>query len=178
MNSFVLAIRNEINILNIAYTIVQIRKGLNAIFSRWSIKVLLLSMLSIKSFKNEYESVFSFVQSWVPGLISNYSRVTKSIMSFKYHIGHAKFLAKRPQLEAVVYTHINPFPKAAALQEKRKMPSIPRLPAISLSILDSDIWLNECQCLGIPSYNYAILKAFWKDHISYISNQRSVNSHI
>jgi len=34
MNAFILAIRNDINILNIAYTIIQIRKALNAIFHK------------------------------------------------------------------------------------------------------------------------------------------------
>jgi hypothetical protein len=115
------------------------------------------------------------VQAWVPGLISNYSRVTKAIMAYKVHSAHARFLTKRPQMEAVIATHINPFPKALSIHEKRKVPFIPRLPAISLSTLDSDIWLTECNSLAIPSIQICDTQSQFKN-ITYpiIANQRSI----
>lgn len=34
---------------------------------------------------------------------------------------------------------------------KKNKDRIPKMPSISLSLLDSYIWLNECQSKGIPS---------------------------
>lgn len=177
MNQFILAIRNDVNILNIAYTIVQIRKALNAIFQRLKYKgSFTIYASALKALKMNHGSVYSFITAWIPGIISNYARVTKSIMSYKRYIAHAQHLAKRPQMEAVIATNINPFPKASSLQEKRKVPFIPRLPSISLSVLDSDIWLNECNCLGIPSIQICDTQSnFEKITYPIISNQRSMN---
>jgi len=71
--------------------------------------------------------------------------------------------------------YVTPFPNASSLIKKRKPTRYLRYPSISLSLLDNLIWLNECQCLNIPSIQLCDTQSFF-DKIIYpiISNQRSI----
>jgi len=176
MNSFILAKRNDINILNITYTIIQIRKALNTLFNKIRFRgSFTLYAQAFKALKMNHESVFSFITAWVPGLLTNYRRVTKVIKAYKYHIAKAVYILKRPQLNALVHVNIKPLPRASFKRRRRRIPHIPKFPVISLSILDSDVWLNECANLGIPSIQICDTQSqFGKVTYPIISNQRSI----
>jgi ribosomal protein S2 len=176
MNAFILAIRNDINILNIAYTIIQIRKALNAIFHKVRYRgSFTIYAQAFKALKMNHRSVFSFITDWVPGLLSNYKRVTTAIKAYKLYNARTQYFLRRPQANAITHTHIKLIPTASTFRPKKRPSFIPKIPAISLSILDCSIWLHECVCLRIPS----ILLCDTQSHISkatypIISNQRSI----
>jgi ribosomal protein S2 len=176
MNSFILAVRNEIYILNIAYTMIQIRRALNTIFHKVRYRgTLTIYAQALKALKLNQESVFSFVTTWIPGLLTNYKLVTTAIQAYKIHLATSIFFLKRPQLKAINQINLNSLPLASTIRNRYKIPHIPKFPSISLSILDCPIWLNECECLGIPSIQLCDTQSpFQKVTYPIISNQRSV----
>jgi ribosomal protein S2 len=81
MLNHILAIRNDLHILNLTTTIIQIRKALNPVFNRIQSRgSLLIYAQSFKAFKFNHEAVFTFVTSWLPGLISNYKQMIPSLV--------------------------------------------------------------------------------------------------
>jgi ribosomal protein S2 len=176
MNSFILAVRNDIYILNIAYTMIQIRKALNTIFHKVRYRgTLTIYAQASKALKINQESVFNFITSWIPGLLTNYQLVTTAIQAYKIHLAISLSFLKRPQKKAIEHTYLNPLPLASTIRNSFKVPHIPRVPSISLSILDCPIWLNECACLGIPSIQLCDTQSsFGKITYPITANQRSV----
>nr|ADZ99056.1 ribosomal protein S2 [Physarum polycephalum] len=176
MNSFILAIRNDIHILNITYTIIQIRKALNTIFHKVRYRgSFTIYAQAFKALKINHGSIFSFITDWVPGLLTNYKRVTRAIRAYKLHLARTAYFLKRPQLKAIAHSYFNPIPKSSLFKRRRRTPQIPKFPAISLSILDSNVWLHECLCLRIPSIQICDNQSqFEKVTYPIISNQRSM----
>lgn len=130
---------------------------------------------SSKALKIHHDSVFTFVQTWVPGIISNYRRVIRSIIVHKqFNNKPSCFPGKRPQLDKTYSTLINNLPTSLSMKKKLKYRF--RFPAISLSTLDNYLWLNECQSLAIPSIQVCDTQSYFHQ-VTYpiIANQRSIN---
>ena len=68
---------------------------------------------------------------------------------------------------------------SSLVKSNRRFRKFARVPNISLSVLDSFIWENECNCLGIPSVILADSQTSY-DNIAYpiIANQRSILLHV
>jgi ribosomal protein S2 len=177
MLSHILAIRNNLHILNTASLIIQIRKALNALFSRiHSRGSLLIYAQAYKALKINHEAVFTFVTSWLPGLISNYKRmitmlsVNREVLSI-----YGKRFFKRPQLDALSATNFRPVLQVSSICFPKKTAHLAIIPSISLSVLDDFIWLNECHNLQIPSIQICDTQSSF-DLVTYpiVANQRSV----
>jgi len=178
MVSHILIVRNDINILNMAFTIIQIRKALNTLFKQ------MLSRGSFLIYAPAYESlkldnrnvVFTFVTSWLPGLISNYKQVITALSYNKKAVSlYGPQLFKRTQADALIGTKFKPVPNVSAILRPSRVTRFPRVPSISFSVADSFIWLNECHNLNIPSIQICDTRSLF-DKIQYpiISNQRSI----
>ncbi len=87
MNYHILAIRNDIHILNLNPTLIQIRKAVGAVFNRVLKRG---SFLVYANYKNSFtfssNAVPYSVTKWVPGLLSNYKNVIKDIWLTKKSI--------------------------------------------------------------------------------------------
>jgi ribosomal protein S2 len=176
MLTSILFIRNDMHILNLTYTIIQLRKAINALFHRIQTRgSFLIYAEEYNALKMKHDSVFVFVNSWLPGLLTNYKRVIISVAVNTFHQATVKPLLSRGQLEAVQASKFTPFPTARVIYDKTLFPRIPKLPSISLSISDNFIWLNECHNLGIPSIQLCDTQSNF-DLITYpiVANQKSV----
>ena len=180
MNLYILAIRNEINILNISLTIIQIKKALNTIYNITRFRgSLTIYADATRAIKMNHSSVFSFITDWVPGLLSNYQRVNTAIMAYKKSFTKLSPFLNRSQLKSIENCNITVKPPAFLWRYERTsniIPSlIPRFPNISLSVLDSEIWLRECYRLGIPSIQICDTQSLYhKVAYPIIANQRSI----
>jgi hypothetical protein len=81
----------------------------------------------------------------------------------------------RPQLDAISATTTNPVLEISKILYEERASRMTKIPAISLSVLDNFIWLNECHNLGIPSIQICDTQSYY-DLITYpiIANQRSI----
>jgi len=177
MLSHIIGVRESLHILNTAFTVIQIRKALNSIYHRvFSRGSLLIYAQAYKATKFNHGSVYTFVTSWLPGLISNYKQVAGTLAFHRKIIpeyGHAFF--SRPQLDALSASKTE-FNLQMYKTLFDRLPSrYAKIPSISLSVLDDFVWLNECHNLGIPSIQICDTQSFY-DLITYpiVSNQRSV----
>jgi len=176
MLSNILIVRHDVHILNLGMTIIYLRKALNALFYRMKTRGTFLIYAEAHNALNlNHDSVFIFANSWLPGLITNYRRVSLSVASTKFHKAHIKPFLSRNQLAAIDNVRLKPFLRSIARYRKGLVPRIPRLPAISFSVLDNFIWLNECHNLKIPSIQLCDTQSVF-DKVTYpiIANQRSV----
>jgi len=177
MINHILAIRNSVHILNTASTIIQIRKALNSLFHRVHYRgTLLIYAQAYKALKINHEAVFTFVTSWLPGLISNYKQMVSTLSyNRKFMSLYGSTFFKRPQLDALNASITKPVLKISKIIYPRRPARIASVPTISFSVLDDFIWLNECHNLGIPSIQICDTQSRY-DLITYpiISNQRSV----
>jgi ribosomal protein S2 len=177
MLSHILAIRNDLQILNLAFTVIQLRKALNSLFNKMLYRgSFLIYAQAHKSLKIDHNAVFTFVNSWLPGLISNYKQMITALSQNRSILSYfgAEFF-KRPQLDALATSYTNPVLKPQAILYPKRRSRFARVPTISLSVLDSPIWLNECHNLAIPSILVCDSQSAY-DKVTYpiISNQRSV----
>jgi len=176
MLTSILFIRNDMHILNLTYTIIQLRKAINALFHRIQTRgSFLIYAEEYNALKMKHDSVFIFVNSWLPGLLTNYRRVVINVAVNTFHKSTVKPLLSRGQLEAAQSTKFTPFPTARVIYDKTLFPRIPKIPSISFSISDNFIWLNECHNLGIPSIQICDTQSTF-DLIAYpiVANQKSV----
>jgi len=177
MSSFIIAKRNDIHLLDITYTIVQLRKALNAVFSKVSSRGTFLIYAQAKNaLKLNHEAVFTFVTQWVSGLISNYRQVIKTIVITRKRVAILGPFLSRPQVDALSTIRHTPRLSGTSVFKWRRSAFIARVPAISLSMKDSYIWSNECHCLRIPSIQLCDTQSLF-EKITYpiITNQRSVS---
>jgi ribosomal protein S2 len=177
MLSHILAIRNDLQILNLAFTVIQLRKALNSLFNKMLYRgSFLIYAQAHKSLKIDHNAVFTFVNSWLPGLISNYKQMITALSQNRNILSYygAEFF-KRPQLDALAASYTNPVLKPSAILHPKRRSRFARVPTISLSVLDSPIWLNECHNLAIPSILVCDSQSAY-DKVTYpiVSNQRSV----
>ena len=173
MKSHILLVRNNIQILDLTHTVIQIRKSLNAVFQRVKYRgCFLIYAQAFNALKLNHANVFIFANAWLPGLISNYRRTIIPLYTYRKYNAQMLPVLTRPQLETMGTITYRAVPKAYSGTIKRRIPPIP---SISLSLLDSYTWLNECHNLGIPSIQICDTQSYF-DKVSYpiISNQRSV----
>jgi len=177
MNDHVLAIRNDIHLLSLSVTALHLRKALNAVFSKVKKRATFLIYATLQNaLKLNHYAVFTFVDLWVSGLISNYFTVINEIVINKTHKADLLEITSRPQKAAADGTMHKPILKATALYKNKKATKIGSVPAISLSMRDNYIWAHECNCLGIPSIQVCDTTSTF-DKIDYpiVANQRSVS---
>jgi len=176
MLSNILIVRHDVHILNIGLTIIHLRKALNALFYRIQSRGTLLIYAEAHNALNlNHDSVFIFANSWLPGLLTNYRRVSLSVAITKFHKAYLSPFLSRTQLAAIDNVRVKPFLKSLLRFRKGLLPRIPRLPSISFSVLDNFIWLNECHNLKIPSIQLCDTQSSY-DYVTYpiVANQRSV----
>jgi ribosomal protein S2 len=176
MISHILAVRKDLYILDLALTVIQLRKALNATYNKViSRGTILMYAESHEAIKFGNNSVFIFVTSWIPGLITNYAQTMKSIsVSVKKQRFYAGLTLTRPQQDAMFA--LNKTETSATLLKlyPKRRTRFPRIPSISFAVSDNPIWLNECRHLGIPSISICDTLSFY-DRIDFpiIANQRS-----
>lgn len=176
MLSNILIIRNDVHILNLGLTVIQLRKAINALFYRMQARGTFLIYAEAHNALNlNHDSVFIFANSWLPGLLTNYRRVSLSVAVNKFHKSRIYPFLSRTQLTATNNIRLKPFLRSILRFKKGKVPRIPKLPTISFSVLDNFIWLNECHNLKIPSIQLCDTQSFF-DKVTYpiVANQRSV----
>jgi len=176
MNLHIAAIRNDIHLLNLGLTTIHLRKALNAVFSKVKKRGTFLIFAQAKNaFNMNHSAVFTFVTSWVSGLISNYKRVVNEIVNNKRHKATLLPYLRRPQIDAIDNFKQKPRLIASKIYRTKRAAKVARVPSISLSMRDSHIWAHECACLRIPSILLCDTQSEF-DKISYpiIANQRSV----
>lgn len=173
----ILGVRNEINVLDLSQTLIQIRKALNLVFNATLCRrTLLIYSQAQNGIKFDNNAVFTFVNAWLPGLITNYRQLIISLhRNAKSLYRFGAFYLTNPQLQALqVFSHR---PKLLPSLIRRKIFKVRygNIPNLSLSLLDSPVWLNECHSLQIPSIQLCDTQASY-DCITYpiISNQRSI----
>jgi len=172
----ILIIRNDIHILNLSNTIINIRKALTALYHRIKNRGTMLIYAEIKNqLKITNDAVFVFVNSWLPGLLTNYRKMSLVVASNKFHRTTFEPLLSRPQLHAIQNTKIKAIPVVNARFKRGLQPRIPRVPSIAFSPSENFIWLNECLCLAIPSIQINDTQSF-TNLVTYpiIANQRSI----
>jgi ribosomal protein S2 len=177
MIAHILGVRNDLTILNLGYTLIQIRKALNVVYSKIIGRgSLLIYARANKSQFIETDTVYTFVNMWIPGLISNYKRVITSIhKNVRALHNFGSIYLTRPQLDALDATRYHASLLPSNVKKVNRYRRFARIPNISLSVLDSFIWLNECESLAIPSIQLCDSQTFI-DNVTYpiIANQRSV----
>jgi ribosomal protein S2 len=177
MIAHILGVRNDLNILNLGYTLIQIRKALNVLFSKIIGRgSLLIYAQSNKSLFVDHDAVYTFVNAWLPGLITNYKQVITSIYKNAKALQYfGSIYLTRPQLDALASTRNRAALVPSQIKSKNQYRRFARVPNISLSVLDSSIWLNECECLAIPSIQLCDTQTNL-DSVTYpiIANQRSI----
>src|ERR1700761_9160705 len=182
MISHILGIRNDVNILHLGYTLIQIRKALNVVFNTaMSRRSLLIYAQAKNNFRLESRAIFTFVNAWLPGLLTNYKQSIKSIHLNKLKLFRSgRLYLRRPQVEAAntIQYRRRLFPtfiKRKLLARTRTRTRLPGIPNISLSLLDSKVWLNECFTLQIPSIQVCDTQSPY-DKITYpiVANQKSM----
>jgi ribosomal protein S2 len=156
--------------------LIQIRKALNTLFNRIKVRgFLTIYAHAIKAIKYNHISIFSFVTDWVPGLLTNNTRVNGAITAYKKYMAQSKTLLKRSQLKAIADTYQKVLPLAYFIRKRKRITHKYRFPSISLSILDSYTWLHECVCLKIPSIQICDTQSHLeKASYPIIANQRSI----
>lgn len=177
MLGHILAIRNDLHILNLGLILIQIRKALNSLFTRLLYRgSFLIYAQGFKALKIEHGAVFNFVTSWLPGLITNYKQIVTSLHSNRYtgQLTEGAFLS-RPQMDALTASNASPVPPIIGMLSPKRWSKYGRIPSIALSVLDNFIWLNECHSLSIPSIQLCDTQSIY-DRITYpiIANQRSI----
>jgi ribosomal protein S2 len=175
MLSHIMAVRKEIHILSLTFTVIQIRRGLNILFQRVNTRgTFLIHGNPSNGLKIKQNSIFIFVTEWLPGLLTNYKQLVLSIRRNQKYNNILSFYLKRPQqfINENINLQARPLSQQVIKSSKRRVPA---LPAISLSISDSKIWLNETAILGIPSIQICDTQSHIQK-ISYpiIANQQSV----
>jgi small subunit ribosomal protein S2 len=153
MLAHILTVRNDIQILELSQIIIQIRKALNAIHGSLMYRgAFLIYCEAYNNIRLNFDCNFTFINSWLPGIITNYKRVIKSL-SF-----HRKWLEKyrglyisRPQQKAIMTTSTASVLTTTRILYRGRRPKYANAPTISLSTTDSPIWVNECNNVGIPA---------------------------
>jgi ribosomal protein S2 len=174
MITHILGIRKDIHILLMTSTVIQIRKALNTVFKRINCRgTLLIYAQALHSLKMHHGAVFSFITAWVPGLLTNYKRVIKSLIVLSHHRRRLNGLLTRNQTYNISRTFLHsPYASKLTGRLKRRYPAIP---SISCSISDSFVFLNENLCLGIPLVNLCDTQSpYLKVPLPIIANQKSV----
>jgi len=177
MLAHILAVRNDLHILNLGLILIQIRKALNSLYTRLLYRgSFLIYAEGFKALKIEHSAVFNFVTSWLPGLITNYKQIVTSLHTNRYMslLTGSGFLS-RPQMDALAASNANPVPPIIDIYYPKRSSKYGRIPSIALGVLDNFIWLNECQSLAIPSIQLCDTQSIY-DSVTYpiIANQRSI----
>jgi len=174
----ILGVRNEIHILDLSFTLIQIRKALNLVFNATLCRrTLLIYSEAHKGIKIDNNAVFTFVNAWLPGLLTNYGQLITSM--YKNAKNLSRFGAihlTNPQLEALrAFSHRSKL-VPSMIGRKANKTRYGNIPNLSLSLLDSPTWLNECHSLQIPSIQLCDTQSSY-DRVTYpiISNQRSIS---
>ena len=171
----IIAVRKEIHILSLTFTVIQIRRALNVLFKRINTRgSFLIHANPSNGLKIHQNSVFIMITSWLPGILTNYKHLILSLRRHKHKKDIFSFYLKRPQLHAMENVSILAVPPSQKIVKARRR-RVPSLPSISLSVSDSNIWLNETLSLGIPSIQICDTQSHLQK-ISYpiIANQKSI----
>jgi small subunit ribosomal protein S2 len=174
----ILGVRNEIYILDLSYTLIQIRKALNLVFNATLCRrTLLIYSQAHKGIKIDNNAVFTFVNAWLPGLLTNYRQLITSMHKNSKNLSRFGAIhLTNPQLEALqVFSHRSKL-VPSLIGRKSKKARYGNIPNLSLSLLDSSTWLNECNSLQIPSIQLCDTQSSY-DCVTYpiISNHRSLS---
>jgi small subunit ribosomal protein S2 len=173
----ILGVRNEIHVLDLSYTLIQIRKALNLVFNATLCRrTLLIYSQAHKGIKIDNNAIFTFVNAWLPGLLTNYRQLITSMYKNAKNLGRFGAIhLSNPQLEALrVFSHRSKLVPSLIARKSKKV-RYGNVPNLSLSLLDSPTWLNECHSLEIPSIQLCDTQSLY-DHVTYpiVSNQRSI----
>jgi len=177
MMGHILAIRNDLQILNLSFTIIQLRKALNSLYSKIICRGSFLIYAEANQYvKIEHNATFVFVNRWLSGLLTNYKKLIKRItLNRAFRASFGSLILKRPQINALDATYTNPVPVARAITNPSTITLYARIPSISLSLRDSFIWLNECHNLKLPSIQLCDTQSMYNGiTFPIISNQRSI----
>jgi ribosomal protein S2 len=175
MTRYILGIRQDIHILSMGTTVIQIRKALNTLYKRINTRgTLLIYAQAFNRLKMHHGTVFSFITDWVPGILTNYKQLVKTLMSLSAHRHKIQHHLSRNQCYWIANTSIRtPFANSLRGKLPRRYPAIP---SITCSITDSFVFLNESLCLGIPAINVCDTQSIYhKVSLPIIANQKSTS---
>jgi ribosomal protein S2 len=112
MLSNILIVRNDVHILNLGLTIIQLRKAVNALFYRIQARgTFVVYAQASNALKMNHDSVFVFVKSWLPGLITNYRQLSLSVAINRFHKSIINPYLSRTQLNAIKNVKLKSFLK-------------------------------------------------------------------
>ena len=179
--SKVLAIRNDMILYDLSFTFISLRKGLQSIFQISKFKGSVLGYVSLdKNYKFSGVGFDHFLRSWLPGYLTNFKKVMKNILSlqtkniFNLTRRQKKFLKNIDLKRKMPLNYYYYFWKKK-VRGKKTITKIPSIPSFGFSLDDYNIWINECQKIGLRTMAVCDSESFpQKVDYPLIGNQKSL----
>lgn len=176
MNRFVVAVRNNIRLLDVSLVIIHLRKAIQAVYSKVCNRgTLLIYVQTINSIQITYPGTFTYVTDWMGGILTNYRYLMHLINLQQTILSLTGPFIHRDRYNATLVAQHKGVPAGLAVKIGKTSPlSLAPIPSISFSLREGFIWLNECNSLGIPSVQLCDTTSRF-DKISYpiICNQEA-----
>ncbi len=178
MLTYIFGYRNDMALLNIMATTINLRKSVSAIYKETQNRgtFLLFNPLD-KNFTIKNNSIFYCIQNWIPGLLSNFKRVFRALRAKKI-LGHlySGLSLDRMQFYGIKNAMMKIKSGLKKMYKKGKSYRSSRVPALAICFSTHDVWFRELRASGIPSVALLDTDAPNIDHIAFplIGNQKSV----
>ena len=179
--SKILAIRNDMILYDLSFTFIALKKGLQSVFQVSKFKGSVLGYVNLdNNYKFSGVGFDHFLRSWLPGYLTNFKKVMKNILGnqtrniFNLTRRQKKFLLNIDLKRKMPLNYYFYFWKRK-FRSKKIVTKIPSIPSFGFSLEDYNIWINECQKIGLRTMAVCDSESF-PQKIDYplIGNQKSL----